>query len=224
MNFEDYSNKELIAFLAQNHGHDGAWKEFIERIYKFVCYVIESESRRIGFKEGVTHVDDLAHNVYINLLKDNSAALKRIISDFENAVFDYIKKSAIHEVYNRSAEEKAIKRGGDIVKYSLEQMIELLGRVPIDPSNSARLFELRNAINYCLDHIFKEEKYKESAESRAKKQRDMLILRFHIFLGLKAAEIVRCLHRDIAVRTIHNIITPNMELLRICLRENGFDN
>ncbi len=212
MNFENFSNQELIEFLAKNHGHPGAWKEFIKRFHRFVCYVIYSQSRRIGFKEGMAHVEDLAHDVYIKLLKNESAALKKFQNLHENSIFQFLKIIAIREVLIRSASGRAKKRGEGGDSQSLDAITLLLEMTLKNRPRSISMFELEDTINYCLQKIFK---------AGEDKERNMLILRFYLFEQLKPDEVLKLLQCDLTSKRASNIIADGKKKLRDCLRENG---
>lgn len=212
MELKKFTNRQLVELMAKEHGCSGAWKEFIERYHKFVCYLVFSESRRIGFKEGMAHTEDLAHHVYIKLLDNESAALKKFRNVHENSIFQFLKIIAIREVQNRARSSRAQKRGRDDENLSIEAIAEILEINFKNRHTSIGMFELEDAINYCLQKTIKEGESKE---------RDMLILRLRIFGQFMPDEIQPLLQSDLEAKTVANIIAKNIKELRNCLRDNG---
>jgi len=211
MDLKKLTNCELLKLMANEHGHNGAWKEFLDRFHKLVCYTVYKECERLGYEKGTRECEDTALTVYEKLLKDNSQALKDFRCEYENAPYKFLQVIAIRIVINQcehNHRQRFYPTGGWI---SSEELTSL--GIPLkDPDQSSGHSELKDEILFCLKRILR--------ESRNPK-RDMSILRTHFFEQRKPDEIVSHLRLDLSSKRVSHIIEDNTKRLHKCLRERG---
>jgi hypothetical protein len=211
MDLKKLTNRRLVELLAKEHGHNDAWKEFLDRFHKFVCYTIYKECQRLGYQKGARECEDTALAVYEKLLKDNSQVLKDFRCEYENAVYKFLQIIAIRIVINKCEHDHAqsfYPPGGWLSSDELAS----LGIVLKDPDDTTGHSDLKDEIIFCLKRILR--------DSRNPK-RDMSILRTHFFELRKPEEIVSHLRLDLSSKRVTHIIEDNTKKLRKCLRERG---
>jgi hypothetical protein len=211
MDLKKLTNRQLVELMAKEHGHNGAWKEFLDRFHKFVCYTIYKECKRVGYEEGVTYVEDIAFAVYEKLLRNNSEALKNFRSEHENAIYKYLQIIAIRSVLVGFAHDRTQTHHPSGGWVSLDTLAEV-GIIPKNSEGSTNMSELKEEVEFCLQQIFHDSRHQE---------RDMLIFKFYFFGQLKSDEITSLLHFDLSTKRVSNIIADNTPKLRKCLIERG---
>jgi len=211
MDLKKLTNCELSKLMADEHGHNGAWREFLDRFHKFVCYTIYKECKRIGYGEGVTCVEDIALAVYEKLLKKNSEALRNFRAEHENSIYKFLQIIAIRTVLVDFAHDRTQTYHPSGGWVSLDTLAQV-GIIPKNPEGSMSMAELKEEVEFCLQRIFQDSRHRE---------RDMLIFKFHFLGQLKSDEITSLHHFDLSTKRVSNIIADNTPKLRKCLIERG---
>jgi len=212
MTLKDLPHKELVGLMAKEHGHNNAWKEFLDRFHRFVCFTISKECARLGYKEGARNVEDLAHLVYQRLLNNESQALKKFVSKHDNSIFRYLQIIAIRTVLINFGKDYGTQKRcppGWMVS------IDTLQQLGLDIASHQEMGSgLIGEIVICLKRILEESRHKD---------RDMLILQLYFFKDIKPDLISSRLRANLSPKRVANIITETTPKLRKCLRERNID-
>jgi len=211
MDLKKLTNCELLKLMANEHGHEAAWREFLDRFHKVVCYSIYKECQRLGYEKGARECEDTALTVYEKLLKDNSQVLKDFRCEYENAPYKFLQIIAIRIVINQFEHDHR-RRFYPLGGWLSSDELASLGIIMKDPDDTAGYSDLQDEIILCLKRILRDGR---------NPKRDMSILRTHFFELRKPDEIVSYLRLDLSSKRVTHIIEDNTKKLRKCLRDRG---
>lgn len=170
---------ELFHHCADNLSSEDFWEEFLRRYQQLIARSVSCAYRRFtcGDFTPVWRIAELTQEVYLRLLKDDCALLRRFHGATATAAEAYLAQIAIHTTGDVLRREMASKRQGDAVAAELPEADAEVARRVEKFSLPERLAE-RELLRILA---------REGGEWR----RDALIFLLHLQLGLTVKEIVR---------------------------------
>jgi RNA polymerase sigma factor (sigma-70 family) len=212
MKYKNLSNSKLIKLLAENPYNEAAWREFYNRFHKYICFKIYKVSRGMNYDNGAVEVEDLAHEVYEKLIKNNCQALKDFKGRHENAIYKYLDIIVIRLIINKRKEKGTPpQRIIPLLGYT-ERNEGAVRYIDIIPGDSIYfVYEHEEEIKLCLKKII----------DSKKRDRNLLILNCYIFEGLKPKEIATLPGIQVEHKTVSNLLSKYMPALQKCLEEKG---
>jgi RNA polymerase sigma factor (sigma-70 family) len=207
MDFKNYSNTELIKFIAENPPNspddpvwNAAWAEFYNRFHGFIIAVI----RKILWGTKYYHdAEDVAQEVYRILLKNKSQAMKNFRGEHENAAFEWLKIITRREAI-RYLKTQRFRETWDDITEVLERL-ELPGELKSDRG----FMELIEEIEDCLKKLTRQSRHGK---------RDRLIFRLRYYKDLLPEEIARHLS-NISEKRVWGILTGLRAGTQDCLSD-----
>lgn len=180
-NPESLSGNQLFQYCADHLCDEICWEEFLRRYQSLIARSVACAYRRFmrGDYAPPWRVAELAQEVYLKLLKDDCALLRRFRGENENAAEAYIAQIAMHAAGDVLRREAARKRRGEGQAASLDESPDLL-----DVSPRAQTFSLPAG-------LVERELIRTLARAGGDWQRDAAIYLLHLRLGLTVKEIVR---------------------------------
>ena len=172
----------------------------------------------MNYKDVSVDIEDLAQEVYINLLKNNCRALKEFKGHFENAFYSYLKVTIVRLLLNLFTKDGAIKRISwkevlyldeplKMTSYNKDmRLIDTIG----ENDNILNKIILEEDIEFCLNKIF-----------NGKAQGDLykLIFKLKIYKQLDPKAIASSPLINRKYKTVLNILSTYKPTLLECLKE-----
>ncbi len=206
--FRTLSHLELVRFLGDHPGNNAAWHEFRERFHKRIYHRIVRTCKRIGYREGVRHAEDLTQEVYIKLLNKNAKALKTYEGLWENTVYcflDVIAERTAKLNWERSNMQKRIPQNkcksihAPVHSASKDDAISILGTIDSNSSLDAQRYaDVLDALQVCLGHLLR---------NKLHGKRDMQIFHLYFVEGQTSEEIAQTPEIGISPKRVANRIT-----------------
>ena len=206
MDVQKPSPQELLrACLTQ--GSQSLWNEFARTFQPMIASVIIKTLRRWGQPDAAL-VDDLVQETYLKLFSNNFRALREIQSDYENAVFGFIKVVASNVVQDHYRKSLSQKRGSG----KGEDDLELVHASAVSDSSFSERVEKRDQlgqIDQCLKAYATEPNF----------ERDYAIFWLFHRQGLTAKEISQLPAIGLSVKGVESTLLRLARLVRSKLNE-----
>lgn len=209
MDFKNYSNYDLIQFIAGNTPKNpddpvwnAAWMEFYDRFNNFIIAVIRKIMR--GTKH-YNDAEDVAQEVYRILLKNECQAMKNYRGEHEHSAFEWLKIIARREAVKYLKAQRHREKWDDIT--------EVLDRLnlPDELRNDQKFIELIAEIEDCLKKLTKQSRHNK---------RDRMAFRLRYYKDLRPDEIARHLG-NISEKRVWGILTGLRDGMQQCLSEKN---
>jgi DNA-directed RNA polymerase specialized sigma24 family protein len=173
------SNLDLFRHCAQHLGDEACWDEFLRRYQRLIVRSVSCAYRRFMHGEYAPpwRTSELAQEVYLRLLKDDCALLRRFQGVTENSAEAYLAQVALNTAGDVLRREAAMKRQGEVASIDETPELEVAGP-------RIQKFSLPAA-------LAERELIRILARTGGEWQRDTLIFLLHLQLGLTVKEIVR---------------------------------
>ena len=201
MDVQKPSPQELLrACLTQ--GSQSLWNEFARTFQPMIASVIIKTLRRWGQPDAAL-VDDLVQETYLKLFSNNFRALREIQSDYENAVFGFIK--VVQDHYRKSLSQKRGSGKG-------EDDLELAHASAVSDSSFSERVEKRDQlgqIDECLKAYATEPNF----------ERDYAIFWLFHRQGLTAKEISQLPTIELSVKGVESTLLRLARMVRSKLNE-----
>ncbi len=212
------THNELIQKLISRPEDVALWQEFYSRYHDHICACIVRECRQKDRYDWLSDIDDMAQDVYVNLMKKELHVLKSFKGAYENSIFKYLGMVAFSVVQGRISTENAQKRGksrkplsihasavqnNHNMNVTLENIIEAK-----DWDSSLRMDETIGEIRLCLNKILGK-----------RRNRDMyrVIVNLWLFEDISAEKIHEKIAEKLALQRVRNVITETKKDLQKCL-------
>ncbi|MFQ5628126.1 MAG: sigma-70 family RNA polymerase sigma factor, partial [bacterium] len=221
--FSNYSDIELVRFIASAPNHTRAWEqafvEFDKRFNRFIGTAAYRKCNQLNYRQGHSYLEDFVQDVYKKLLQNDCEGLKRFNGDHTNQLLRYLQTTTHRVILNKYYRDEiapTYSPAGGL--QSLDQIfnnisddndVDMKTLLP-DPSSleDFQERELLEEIEYCLETTQKNNKQKE---------RNILVFKFFVFAGLGADEIADRTDVDISSKRISNLLTDMKKVMKHCL-------
>lgn len=209
MDFKNYSNYDLIQFIAGNLPDNrddplwnAAWMEFVSRFRDLMIAVIR---RALGGTKHYNDAEDVSQDVYRILLKNECQAMKNFQGEHEHSAFEWLKTIARREAVKYLKAQRFQERWDDIT--------EVLDRLNLlnELRNDQNFMDLIEEIEDCLEKLTGKNRYAE---------RDRLAFRLRYYKDLRPEEIARHLS-NISEKRVWGILTGLRDGMQKCLTEKN---
>lgn len=209
MNLSALSHNQLIRHMA-SHPHDNqAWCEFVRRFQPYLIAVIKRECLKLGYQKGLTKIDDILHDVYLRLLKNECEAFRTFRGEQENAILAFLQTAAVRVVLNHLRYDKAQKRPRMTDAIAHKRAADLFDLFPDKNSeDEANRIVIELAILQCLKRIGKRLRHPE---------RDIRIFVLYLFYGMNAESIAELPEINLSSQSVFRIIADIKANLGNCL-------
>jgi RNA polymerase sigma-70 factor (ECF subfamily) len=188
-------------------GSESLWDEFVRTFQPLIASVIIKTLRRWG-QPDATLVDDLVQETYLKLCGNNFRALREIQSDYENAIFGFIKVVASNVVQDHYRKSLSQKRG----RGKGEEDLELAHASAASDSSFSERVEKKAQlaeIDQCLKACAAEPNF----------ERDYAIFWLFHRQGLTAKEISELPTIELSVKGVESTLLRLARLVRSKLKE-----
>ncbi|HEV2987871.1 MAG TPA: sigma-70 family RNA polymerase sigma factor [Candidatus Angelobacter sp.] len=206
MGDQKLSAQELLRACLTTGG-ESLWNEFMRAFQPMIASVIVKTLRRWGQPDAAL-VDDLVQETFLKLCAHNFRALREIQSNYENAVFGFIKVVASNIVQDHYRKFLSQKRGSG----KGEEDLELAHVSAVSDSSFSEKLEKRDQlgqIDECLKTFAAEPNF----------ERDYAIFWLFHRQGLTAKEISELPTVELTVKGVESTLLRLARLLRSKLNE-----
>jgi RNA polymerase sigma-70 factor (ECF subfamily) len=206
MDGQKLSPQELLRACLTTGG-EPLWNEFVRTFQPMIASVIIKTLRRWGQPDAAL-VDDLVQETYLKLCANNFRALREIESDYENAVFGFIKVVASNVVQDHYRKSLSQKRGSG----KGEEDLELAHASAVSDSSFSERVEKKaqlGQIDQCLKAYAGEPNF----------ERDYAIFWLFHRQGLTAKEISELPTIELSVKGVESTLLRLARLIRSELSE-----
>jgi RNA polymerase sigma-70 factor (ECF subfamily) len=206
MDLEKLSPQELLRRCLSSET-EAPWHEFVRRFQPMIASVIIKTLRRWG-QPNASLVDDLVQETYVKLCANSFKALREIESDYENAIFGFIKVVASNVVQDHYRKSLSLKRGSG----KGEEDLEIVQIVPASDTTFSERIERRaqlQQIDQCLQAYASEPNF----------ARDYAIFWLFHRQGLTAREISELPTIQLSVKGVESTLLRLARLIKSKLNE-----
>ncbi len=193
-----FKDLDLVRLIARRPDDHAAWREFTRRYHKRICYIAARTCRRLGFKAGLTQIEDLAQEVYAKLVKNNCEPLKTFKGEWEQSFSKFIEVVTTRTVYLGFDASRAQRRIPSHKKVSMsspayatndDAAIEYEDVLESRDAIADRdMVETKEALECCLDSML---------SGKLHEKRDRRIFQMYFYDSLPAEEIAE--HPEISI-------------------------
>lgn len=214
MNLSSLSHNQLIRLLANEPHNEAAWKEFVRRFRGFLAGIIKRECEKLRHQEGLANLDDLLHEVYLKLLKNECEAFRTYRGEYENAIWPFLEIAARRVVLNDWRKLNARKRppgAKRLRELAPERLTDLLDLFPDkDTANELDRMLMEIAIEQCLQMMSKKLRHAT---------RDIRVFQLYLYEGMNAETIAALSEINLSSQSVFRIIADIKDRLAKCLKE-----
>ncbi len=209
MSLSSLSHNQLIRLLANEPRNNKAWIEFMRRYQDYLAGVIKRECQKLGYKEGLSRLDDLLQDIYTKLFRNDGEAFRTYRGQFENTIWPFLEIVAIRVVYNDKRRTDADKRpriARDVAPGRIGDVLDLF------PDKNAE-----DEINRIMMTLAIEECLKRMSKKLRHSIRDIRILKLYLYDGLSAESIAELPEIRLSSQSVFRIIADIKARLAQCL-------
>ena len=204
MRYSSLSLKDVLCLCAESCD-DEAWEEFVSRVGKPIGLAIMRTASLYG-KHSQSLVEDLVQTTYLKLWKGGYHLLRDIaVQQPEEAVFRYLKTTAVNVTHDHFKREHSLKFGGDIPHVSTSDVDPVAGK-QIHGSQERITFEvlLKEIDDHLKHHL-----------TGPDQERDRTIFGLYFLQRMSTKEIASLPNIGLTAKGVGSVI----ERLKHCIRE-----
>jgi RNA polymerase sigma factor (sigma-70 family) len=178
------TNSQLFQACASDPGNEEAWEEWIRRFTPLLLRSITFAFRRYAAERWPSEdvVRDLVQEIYLAILADDCRLLRRFRGSTDAEAEAYLAHFAINQIVNHLRAAGAQKRHAELVSLDHLEMDDAPDRHLRRTASAATVTALTEAEWVAVMH---------NVVTEPHRQRNLLLLRLHLFYGCTASEIAR---------------------------------